>query len=317
MPVGWVAGSGQRYGGHAYKDALAAARERGVAVVVPACRQRWVDDDVALTFLSPCGPQFADGTNDVNENSLAVLVEYRTLRALSWVTLVFNPKSDYWPAALTCMRTSRYPQSRASRFSVFVECRIHRGRPSALCDRVRRPPQPVRPPGTNHAGYIASCGSFDLSDGSMWSSHDRRRGRRDASHQLDAVVCFGAGLARIPRMISPRRTVIRLQPLTVFLFDALRFIWRTDTQAGKTSSPGPGAASVAVAAGDVHLRHHPSGRCRPCIMRPSGPPMCVRLARGRPSRGGVPQRYTARARADRKDRGSSVQAQRSDGRDDR
>jgi competence protein ComEC len=81
MPVGWVADSGQRYGGHAYNDALAAARMRQVSVVVPACHQRWIDE-VTLTFLSPCGPQFADGANDVNVNSLVVLVQYRTLRAL-------------------------------------------------------------------------------------------------------------------------------------------------------------------------------------------------------------------------------------------
>ncbi|MGD0473338.1 MAG: ComEC/Rec2 family competence protein, partial [Candidatus Velthaea sp.] len=55
MPVGWVADSGQRYGGHAYNDALAAARLRGVPVVVPTCHQRWVDDEVQLTFLTPCG----------------------------------------------------------------------------------------------------------------------------------------------------------------------------------------------------------------------------------------------------------------------
>jgi competence protein ComEC len=82
MPVGWVADSGQRYGGHAYNDALAAARLRSVPVVVPACHQRWVDDEVQLTFLTPCGPPFRDGANDVNENSLVVLVQYGTLRAL-------------------------------------------------------------------------------------------------------------------------------------------------------------------------------------------------------------------------------------------
>jgi beta-lactamase superfamily II metal-dependent hydrolase len=82
MPVRWVADSGQRSGGHAYNDALAAARMRGVPVVLPACYQRRVYDEVTFTFLSPCGPQFTDGANDVNENSLVVLVQYRMLRAL-------------------------------------------------------------------------------------------------------------------------------------------------------------------------------------------------------------------------------------------
>ncbi len=76
MPVAWVADRGQRYGGHAYNDALAQARTHRVPLIVPGCRQRWVDDEVTFTFLSPCGPQFSDGANDVNENSLVVLVQY-------------------------------------------------------------------------------------------------------------------------------------------------------------------------------------------------------------------------------------------------
>src|ERR1035438_7227572 len=82
MPVGWVADSGQRYGGHAYNDALAQARIHHAAVIVPGCHQRWLDDEITLTFLSPCGPPFTDGANDVNENSLVVLLQYRTLRVL-------------------------------------------------------------------------------------------------------------------------------------------------------------------------------------------------------------------------------------------
>jgi competence protein ComEC len=82
MPVGWIADSGQRYGGHAYNDGLAEARAHRVPVIVPACHQRWVDDEVTFTFLSPCGQPFTDSANDVNENSLVVLVQYRTLRAL-------------------------------------------------------------------------------------------------------------------------------------------------------------------------------------------------------------------------------------------
>jgi competence protein ComEC len=61
---------------------LAAAKLRGVPVVVPTCHQRWVDDEAQPTFLTPCGPPFTDGANDVNENSVVVLVQYGTLRAL-------------------------------------------------------------------------------------------------------------------------------------------------------------------------------------------------------------------------------------------
>jgi competence protein ComEC len=82
MPLGWVADSGQRYGGHAYNDGLAEARAHRVPVIVPACHRRWIDDEVTFAFLSPCGPQFTDGANDVNENSLVLLAQYGTLRAL-------------------------------------------------------------------------------------------------------------------------------------------------------------------------------------------------------------------------------------------
>src|SRR5450631_938362 len=107
MPVRWVADSGQRSGGHAYNDALAAARMRGVPVVLPACYQRRVYDEVTFTFLSPCGPQLTDGANDVNENSLVVLVQYRMLRALFMVTRDFNPKSGFWLKASICAPTHR------------------------------------------------------------------------------------------------------------------------------------------------------------------------------------------------------------------
>jgi beta-lactamase superfamily II metal-dependent hydrolase len=36
-----------------------------------------IDDAVALRILAPSEPRFADGTNDVNENSIVALLEYR------------------------------------------------------------------------------------------------------------------------------------------------------------------------------------------------------------------------------------------------
>jgi beta-lactamase superfamily II metal-dependent hydrolase len=37
---------------------------------------------VTLSVLSPCGALFADGKNDVNENSVVVMLAYRDFRAL-------------------------------------------------------------------------------------------------------------------------------------------------------------------------------------------------------------------------------------------
>jgi len=82
MPVGWVADSGQRYGGHAYSDALREARVAHVVVAVPHCGERWSDDGVTVTFLTPCGPKFVDGNNDVNENSIVLMMQYEGFRAL-------------------------------------------------------------------------------------------------------------------------------------------------------------------------------------------------------------------------------------------
>jgi competence protein ComEC len=82
MPVEWIADSGQHYGGQAYTDGLREAQLLHVPIVVPTCHQQWADDEVTFTFLTPCGPQFVDGKNDVNENSLVVLVRYRSFRAL-------------------------------------------------------------------------------------------------------------------------------------------------------------------------------------------------------------------------------------------
>jgi beta-lactamase superfamily II metal-dependent hydrolase len=54
-----------------------------VPVHVARCGDRWATDDgVALSVLSPCGALFADGKNDVNENSVVVMLAYRDFRML-------------------------------------------------------------------------------------------------------------------------------------------------------------------------------------------------------------------------------------------
>ncbi len=78
-----VADSGQYYGGRAFNDGLHEAAQRRVPVRVVRCGDRWNSDDgVALTILSPCGVLFADGKNDVNENSVVATLEFRGFRML-------------------------------------------------------------------------------------------------------------------------------------------------------------------------------------------------------------------------------------------
>jgi competence protein ComEC len=77
LRVAELADSGQVYGGHAYRDALATARARGVPVVYPRTGAQWrTDDGVVLQFLGPSLPLIANSRNDINENSLAFTLRY-------------------------------------------------------------------------------------------------------------------------------------------------------------------------------------------------------------------------------------------------
>jgi competence protein ComEC len=54
-----------------------------VPLHVARCGDRWITDDgVTLSVLSPCGALIADGKNDVNENSVVVMLAYHEFRML-------------------------------------------------------------------------------------------------------------------------------------------------------------------------------------------------------------------------------------------
>jgi competence protein ComEC len=79
LHAGELADSGQRYGGHAYRDAIVTARSDHVPVVYPRAGSVWrTDDGVLLTFLGPSLPFIANSRNDINENSIAFTVRYRS-----------------------------------------------------------------------------------------------------------------------------------------------------------------------------------------------------------------------------------------------
>jgi len=78
-----LADSGQRYGGQAYKDGLAEAGADGVAIVEPHAGSVWkTDDGVALTFIGPSLPFISGSRNDINNNSIAFILQYRSFRML-------------------------------------------------------------------------------------------------------------------------------------------------------------------------------------------------------------------------------------------
>ena len=81
--VSAIADSGQRYGGRAFTDGVREAALRHVPVRVVRCGDTWSSGDgVTLSVLSPCGTLFADGANDVNENSVVAMLRYGDFRML-------------------------------------------------------------------------------------------------------------------------------------------------------------------------------------------------------------------------------------------
>jgi beta-lactamase superfamily II metal-dependent hydrolase len=81
--VSQIFDSGQVYGGRAFNDGMREAAIHNVPIGVARCGDRWSSDDgVTLDVLSSCGTLFADGKNDVNENSIVLMLRSGAFRAL-------------------------------------------------------------------------------------------------------------------------------------------------------------------------------------------------------------------------------------------
>jgi competence protein ComEC len=79
LRVAAVADSGQHYGGHAYLDALATARSQTLPMIYPRAGAKWrTDDGVMLDFLGPSLPLISNSRNDINENSIAFTLRYKS-----------------------------------------------------------------------------------------------------------------------------------------------------------------------------------------------------------------------------------------------
>jgi len=77
--VAEIADSGQTYGGHAYRDCVDTAAADRVPIVQPRAGMEWrTDDGVILHFLGPSLPFIANSRNDINENSIAFTLRYRS-----------------------------------------------------------------------------------------------------------------------------------------------------------------------------------------------------------------------------------------------
>ncbi len=83
LRVDELADSGQQYPGHAYNDAIAVARRDRVPVVLPRAGETWrTADGLALRFIGPSLPFLEHTGNDINDNSIAFMLEYRDFRML-------------------------------------------------------------------------------------------------------------------------------------------------------------------------------------------------------------------------------------------
>ena len=83
MPVAMLFDSGQMYSGRAYRDCIASARTHGVPIVLARRGMSWNSGDgMTLDVLAPSIPFLADTGDDVNENSIVVMLRYRAFREL-------------------------------------------------------------------------------------------------------------------------------------------------------------------------------------------------------------------------------------------
>jgi competence protein ComEC len=73
-----IGDSGQPYAGRAFSDCMTAARQRTIPIILVRRGMHYATDDgVTLDALAPEEPLLADGPNDVNENSVVLMLRYR------------------------------------------------------------------------------------------------------------------------------------------------------------------------------------------------------------------------------------------------
>ena len=83
MPVEMLFDSGQTYNGRAYYDCIASAHTHHVPIIIARRGMRWISGDgVALDVLAPSMPLLADTGDDVNEDSVVVMLHAGVFREL-------------------------------------------------------------------------------------------------------------------------------------------------------------------------------------------------------------------------------------------
>jgi len=91
LHVDAIGDSGQHCGGRAFRDCLAVARARSVPVVLVRKGMHYVTGDgVTFDALGPEEPLLAEGRNDVNENSVVLMMTYRSPRCTAPFRMLFT-----------------------------------------------------------------------------------------------------------------------------------------------------------------------------------------------------------------------------------
>jgi competence protein ComEC len=91
LRVDAIGDSGQDYGGRAFRDCLAAARARHVPVILVRRGMHYASGDgVTFDALAPEEPLLAEGKNDVNENSVVLMLTYRCPRCSAPFRMLFT-----------------------------------------------------------------------------------------------------------------------------------------------------------------------------------------------------------------------------------
>lgn len=91
LQVDAIGDSGQAYGGRAFRDCLGAARARRVPVILVRKGMRYrTEDGVTFDALAPQLPLLAEGRNDVNENSVVLMMTYRCARCARPLRMLFT-----------------------------------------------------------------------------------------------------------------------------------------------------------------------------------------------------------------------------------
>jgi hypothetical protein len=169
--------------GRAFHDCLVAARAHHVPVILVRKGMHYATGDgVTFDALAPEEPLLAEGRNDVNENSVVLMMTFRRAGATPFRMLLTGDAGAQTEARVLASGVDvradiRHPQSRASRVGVLVDAGVRRRGSCSLRADQRRTAQPLRAPRADDVNHTAATRHNGLSNRSLRSRLGRGWGR--------------------------------------------------------------------------------------------------------------------------------------------